>query len=450
MDSGHVWRPTHPLLSRCRAARLEDASISYLEQASGVQLAARQETCSPPSGTEVRGQASWPPSPGSPLSGRAALSRSSGKCWGGISLRRLSACTIRETLELLRDPTRIGFAVFGTTFLILIFGFGISTDVNSLTFAVLDHDQSHESRAYLEELRGSSYFVEKPQLANYAALETELADGTIDAAIEIPPGFGRNIARGRPAWIDGARPFIAQTIRGYVQVMLALYLADPIIKTTQPARTQPGDIEIRLKYNQNFESIYAMLTAQLALELAMSPAILMALAIVRETKLGWITDLYVIPVNCIEFLIGKQVPYFALGMFNFALMMAMALSAFQVPLKGSFATLLLASLIYVVTTTAYGMVISAFVRTQIAALFGTVILTAFPASMFSGMTVPVSSLTGVAKIMGALFPMSYYLPVSVGTFTKGLGFAELAPDLAALSLFIPALTTISLVLLRKQ
>jgi len=95
----------------------------------------------------------------------------------------------------------------------LVFGFGISTDVNKLSFAVLDHDQSHESRAYLEELRGSSYFVERPALDNYVALEKRLTNGDIDAAIEIPPGFGRDIVRGRPvwvaAWIDGARPSVA-------------------------------------------------------------------------------------------------------------------------------------------------------------------------------------------------------------------------------------------------
>ena len=182
-----------------------------------------------------------------------------------FSLRRLFACTIRETLELLRDPIRLGFAVFGTTFLMLVFGFGISTDVNSLTFAVLDHDHSHESRAYLEELRGSSYFVEKPPLADYADLEKRLADGEIDAGIEIPPGFGRDIARGRPAWvaawIDGARPFIAQTIRGYLQAMHQLYLSDPIVTTSQPAPPPPADIEIRFKYNQDFDSVYAMVPA---------------------------------------------------------------------------------------------------------------------------------------------------------------------------------------------
>src|SRR6516162_7326053 len=122
-----------------------------------------------------------------------------------------------------RHPTRskLGFALLAVAFLMLVFGFGISNDVNSLTFAVLDHDQSHECRAYLEELRGSAYFVEKPPLTDYSDLEKRLASGDIGAGIEIPPGFGRDIARGRSAWaaawIDGARPFIAQTIRGYLE-----------------------------------------------------------------------------------------------------------------------------------------------------------------------------------------------------------------------------------------
>ena len=108
----------------------------------------------------------------------------------------------------------------------LVFGFGISTDVNNLTFAVLDHDQSHESRAYLEELRGSRYFVEKPPLADYADLEKRLQERRASRPrIEIPPGFGRDIERGRPAWVgawvDGAMPFRAQTIRGYLQAMHA-------------------------------------------------------------------------------------------------------------------------------------------------------------------------------------------------------------------------------------
>jgi ribosome-dependent ATPase len=186
------------------------------------------------------------------------------------------------------------------------------------------------------------------------------------------------------------------------------------------------------------------------LELALFPAILMALAVVREKELGSITNLYVTPVTRLEFLLGKQVPYVGLAMVNFALMFMMALFVFQVPLKGSFPTLLVGTLIYVIATTAYGMLISAFARTQIAALFGTAILTVLPATMFAGMTVPVSSLTGMAQIMGRLFPMTYFLPVSVGTFTKGLGLVDLGPNIVALTLFVPALLTLSLLLLRKQ
>jgi ribosome-dependent ATPase len=356
-------------------------------------------------------------------------------------------------LELIRDPIRLGFALLGTTFLMLVFGFGISTDVNSLTVAALDYDRSHESRVYLEELRGSAYFVEKSPLADYIDLEKRLANGDIDAAIEIPPGFGRDIARGRPAWVaawvDGANPFIAQTIRGYLQAMHQLYLADPL-RRTQPAPLLPTDVAVRFKYNQNFESVYAMVPAQLALELALWPAILMALAVVREKELGSITNLYVTPVTRLEFLLGKQIPYIALGMANFAIMFTISLVVFDVPLKGSFSALLLASVVYVTATTAYGMLISAFARTQIAALFGTAILTVLPATMFAGMMVPVSSLSGMARIMGRLFPMSYFLPVSVGTFTKGLGFPDLAVNIGTLALFIPALLTLSLLLLRKQ
>jgi ribosome-dependent ATPase len=435
MDAGHVLAVDAParLIASRGVATLEDAFISYLAAAAATGATAigpALRPAEPPPRRQRRNAGAW------------------------FSLRRLTACTIRESLELIRDPIRLSFAVFGTTFLMLIFGFGISTDVNSLTFAVLDHDRTHESRAYLEELRGSAYFIEQSPLTNYTDLNNRLADGTIDCAIEIPPGFGRDIARGRPAWVgawvDGARPFIAQTIRGYLQAMNQLYLTDPVVATNTPQPAPLTDIEVRLKYNQDFDSIYAMVPAIFGLMLALFPAILMALAIVREKELGSITNLYVTPVGRLEFLIGKQLPYIALAMVNFALMFLMALFIFQVPLKGSFLVLLLGTLIYVCSTTAYGMLISAFARTQIAALFGTAIMTFLPASMFAGMTVPVSSLTGMAHTMGRLFPMTYYLPISVGTFTKGLGFADLTNSLISLSLFPPALLLLSMLLLRKQ
>jgi ribosome-dependent ATPase len=435
MDSGRVLATDTPagLVASRGAKTLEDAFIGYLEET--IQARAPRTAAAP---------VKRPPAVG--------ISRSADR--SAFSLRRLMAYTIRESLELVRDPIRLGFGLFGTALLMIVFGFGVSTDVDNLSFAVLDRDQSSASLAYLGELRGSTYFTEKPPITSYADRDARLQSGAVSAAIEIPPGFGRDIKRGRPAFvmatIDGAMPFRAQTIRGYLQGIQTIYLADPTITTTEPAARAPANVAIRYKYNQDFDSIYAMVPANISLMLALFPAILMALAIVREKELGSITNLYVTPVSRLEFLIGKQLPYIAIAMVNFGLLLLMALFLFHVPLKGSFPVLLLGALIYVSATTAYGMLISAFTKTQIAALFGTAILTVLPATQFSGMMSPVSSLTGVAKYIGLGFPMSYFVPISVGTFTKGLGFHDLAVDLLELVVFVPVLIGLSALLLHKQ
>ncbi len=434
MHEGRVLATDTPAgLIKARGAKnLEDAFISFLEQETPAAVAAS---------TLI--QANEAPAAPRPASLPSFF-----------SFQRLFAYTIREGLELLRDPIRLMFALFGTTLLMIVFGVGISTDVNNLTFAVLDRDQTPESRAYLEELRGSPYFTERPPLANYAELDRRLKSGDIDVSIEIPPNFGLDLKRGRPAWvsawIDGAMPFRAETIRGYLEGMHQLYLADPMVKTMQPAAASPADIEVRFKYNQDFDSIYAMVPSTIAMMLALFPGILMALAVVREKELGSITNLYVTPVTRLEFLLGKQLPYVAVAMINFFIMFAMAIFVFNVPLKGSFLVLLIGTIIFVFTTTGYGMFISTFCTTQIAALFGTAILTLLPASEFSGMRTPVSSLSGTAQIIGYGFPMSYYRPISVGTFTKGLGFQDLGSSLLTLTVFVPILTLLSLLLLRKQ
>jgi ribosome-dependent ATPase len=337
----------------------------------------------------------------------------------------------------------------------LIFGFGITTDVDSLSFAALDRDQTPESRIFLGELKGSRYFVEKPPIVDYADLDRRLRSGDIKVSVEIPPGFGRDLKRGRPtsvgAWIDGAMPFRAETIRGYLMGVHQQYLTDPAVRPILSKGAQSAaDVEIRFRYNQDFRSVYAMVPGTMALLLVFIPAILMAVAVVREKELGSIINLYVTPATRIEFLLGKQLPYIGISLVNFLTLFMMALFVFEVPLKGSFQTLAVGALLYAMTTTGYGMLISSFARTQIAALFGTAILTVIPATQFSGMLTPVSSLVGAGAIIGQLFPMTYFLKISVGTFTKGLGFQDLTTSLSALAVTVPVLTFASLALLRSQ
>jgi len=437
MDAGRVLASGRPeaLVKSRNVENLEAAFIAYLEEANGRQTAA----------VDIA-RAVLPQTAAQPCGFAASL---------GSSLRRLSACTIKETLELLRDPIRMGFALLGTTFLMLIFGTGISFDVDNLSFAVLDRDNSHESRAYLEELRGSRYFTEKAPIADEADLQRRLQSGDISAAIEIPPGYGRDLRRGRPtfigAWIDGAMPFRAQTIEDYLQAVQQQYLGDLATENGQdPNAANLATIQTRFRYNQNFESVFAIVPGDIALLLALIPAVLMALAVVREKELGSITNLYVTPLTRLEFLIGKQIPYVGIGLVNFLLLCLMAYLVFGVPIKGSFIALLAGVTIYLFTTTAYGMLISSFCQTQIAALFGTAILTVLPATQFAGMLTPVSSLTGLPAVLGRAFPMSYFLPISVGVFTKGLGFAQLGSYFIGVAIFIPVLIGLSFMLLHKQ
>ncbi len=437
MDAGRVLASGRPaaLVRSRNVENLEAAFIAYLEEVRGRQTAA----------VDIA-HAVLPQAAAQPSGFAASL---------GSALRRLSACTIKETLELLRDPIRMGFALLGTTFLMLIFGTGISFDVDNLSFAVLDRDNSHESRAYLEELRGSRYFTEKAPIASETEMQRRLQNGGISAAIEIPPGFGRDLRRGRPtfigAWVDGAMPFRAETIRSYLQAVQQQYLGDLAIEDGQdPNAANLMTIQTRFRYNQNFESVFAIVPGDIGLLLALIPAILMALAVVREKELGSITNLYVTPLNRIEFLVGKQIPYVGIGLINFLLLCLMAYLVFGVAIKGSFLALFVGVTIYLFTTTGYGMLISSFCQTQIAALFGTAILTVLPSTQFSGMLTPVSSLTGLPAVMGRGFPMSYFLPICVGVFTKGLGFAELGFYFIGLVVFIPVLIGLSVMLLHKQ
>jgi ribosome-dependent ATPase len=432
MHGGRVLATGTPgqLVAARGASSLEDAFILYLEEAEGDARIA-----SVPVVTPAHRDA-------------GAAPRS------GFSFLRLYAYALREALELWRDKIRLGFALLGTAFLMLVFGFGINTDVDHLAFAAFDRDQTQESIDYLKALRGSIYFSERAPIASDDDLDRRMRSGELKLAVEIPPGFGRDVRRGRAAevggWIDGAMPFHAETTRGYLQGAHDLWLSALAVARGQPADPSPATIEMRFRYNQDFESAKAMVPGVIAILLALIPAILMALAVVREKELGSITNLYVTPVTRIEFILGKQLPYIGVAMINFLSLAAMADLVFDVPVKGSFAALAVGALIYVTTTTAYGLLISAFATTQIAALFGTAILTVLPATQFCGMLAPVSSLSGVAAVMGRAFPMTYFLPISIGAFTKGLGFAELSLNMAQLALIAPVLIGLSLLLLRKQ
>ena len=374
-----------------------------------------------------------------------------------FSWLRLFSYARREAMELRRDPIRLTLALVGTALLMFIIGYGINMDVEDLTYAVLDRDQTTTSQAYALNIAGSRYFIEKDPIQGPDDLERRLRSGEISLALEIPPNFGRDLKRGADpqigVWIDGAMPTRANTVLGYVQGLHASYLADLADlarQTGSAAASAAASTEVRYRYNPDVESLKAMVPAVIPLLLIMIPAMLTALGVVREKELGSITNLYVTPVTRLEFLLGKQLPYIGMGMINFVLMLAMAVVLFQVPLKGSFLALLVGAFLYVVTSTGLGLLLSTFMKSQIAAVFGTAIATMIPAIQFSGLIHPVSSLEGAAAFVGQLYPTSHFLVISRGAFSKALGFADLWVYYLPLLAMVAVLTLLSVACLKKQ
>ncbi len=438
MHAGRVLDSDTPqgLMAKRGLATLEETFIAYLEDAVAEGAAAAPASAPP---TRVA-----PPPAGN----------GNGAAQNRFSLRRLLSYSRREAMELRRDPIRATLAMLGTVILMFIMGYGVSFDVENLTYAVLDRDQTTTSQGYLLNIAGSRYFIEKAPLASYDELDRRLRSGDISLAIEIPPNFGRDLKRGAVPqvafWIDGAMPMRADTIKGYAQGIHLTYLQQLAREAGVEAQLSPADVAIRYRYNPDVQSLPAMVPAMIPLLLMMIPAMLTALGVVREKELGSITNFYVTPTTRLEFLLGKQLPYIALGMFNFATLALLAVFVFGIPIKGSILTLCLGALLYVACATGLGLLMSSILNSQIAAIFGTTIVTLLPAIQFSGLIHPVSAMEGVGAFVGKLYPTSHFLIISRGVFSKALGLVELYPYFIPMLLAIPLLTALSVAGLRKQ
>ena len=370
-----------------------------------------------------------------------------------FSLQRLLSYTWREALELQRDPVRATLALVGSLILMFVIGFGISMDVEDLRYAVLDRDQTTFSQNYTLNLSGSRYFIEQPPITDYADLDQRMRSGKITLAIEIPSGFGRDILRGKQveigAWIDGAMPTRAETVQGYVQGIHQQWLMDQIaqsgVKLPSTAR-----VETRFRYNPDVKSLPAMVPAVIPLLLLMLPAMLTALAVVREKELGSIVNLYVTPVTRFEFLLGKQLPYIGLAMLNFLCLSFLAVTVFGVPIKGSFFTLSLAVFMFCVISTGMGLLASTITNSQIAAMFFAMVGTLVPSMQFAGLLNPVSSMEGVARFVGEIYPATHMFLISRGVFNKALALQDVTGSLWAMMWSIPVIIGLAIFLLKKQ
>ena len=436
MHAGKVLAvgPPAELVRQRGSATLEDAFISYLEEASGIKLSDK-----PPAAAQE-----------GTIQSVAKPHESTRR----FDLGRLWAYTRREAMELIRDHIRLFFAILVGPIVMIVIAYGVSLDVENVPFAAFDQDRTKESRDVIDAFSSNPrWFVEiPPPISSGDELDYRFRSNNVSVAVEIPPKYGRDLMAGRTpeigVWIDGAMPFRAETLRRYVQTLVAANRFWPEPSAT--AVENPVNFETRLRYNQSFESIVAEVPNTIMLLLMLIPAVMATVGVVKEKETGSIANFYSTPITKFEFLFGKQLPYIGAAMISYVIMILLSVFLFQVPVKGSFLVLTLGTLLYVGAATGFGQLISTFTKTQVAAVFATTVLAMIPAANFSGVLVPVSSLGGVARVAGLSFPPAWYQVLSIGAFTKGLGFEDLRHNLAVLAAFFVAYLLAAVLILQKQ
>ncbi len=381
-----------------------------------------------------------------------------------MNLRRIAAVASKEWRETVRDRMFFLLAFLLPILWMLVFGYGLVLDVENIPYAALDRDQSALSRDYLYRFQQSRYFDFKGALTDEREADPLLASGRIRAAIIIPEKFQERLNAGQTVGvqtlIDGIFPLRTDITKGYVIAINSAFNEERLVdyisrrigisRTQAEYRAQPIKLEVRYLYNEEVRSSWSIVPALVMFTLMLSCPLLTALGIVREKETGSIYNIYSSTVTKIEFLFGKLLPYVLISSMNAVVLWIMATLWFGVPFKGNLLFFLVASLVFVLSSTGVGLLVSLLVRTQIAALLITIIIAMVPTILFSGLIVPVSSLSPGSQFQAHLFPGMYYTNIVRGTFLKGIGLEVLWTDVLALALYAVILRLVGYRLFTKR
>ena len=371
---------------------------------------------------------------------------------------------LKEWKETIRDRLFLLLAFLLPALWLVVFGYGLNLDVEDIPFAVLDRDHSEFSREYLQRFIQSRYFSFRGYADDERMLDRLLTDTQIRAAIIVPERFQEQLSAGEPVAVqtllDGTFPLHTDIAKGYVIAINQAFTEDRLIDSLRRSRgltqeqagvlVRPLSVEVRYLYNEEVRSTWSMVPALVMFTLMLASPLLTALGVVREKETGSIYNIYSSTVSRAEFLTGKLLPYIVISLVNVCVLWLMAVGLFQVPFKGHFLLFLFASVLFVCCTTGIGLLISLLVQTQMAALIITMVVAMIPTILFSGLLVPVASLTRGAKVQAHLFPAMYYTNIVRGSFLKGVGADVLWIDLLALGMFAAVISGVTYRLFTKR
>ena len=378
--------------------------------------------------------------------------------------RRIAAVASKEWREVTRDRMFLLLAFVMPAIWMVVFGYGLVLDVEHISFVVVDRDHSALSRDYLYRFYESRYFDFQEEIAGEGDADVWLQSGGARAVIIVPEKFQERLFSGQPAQvqtlIDGTFPLRADVTKSYViainnafnQELLVDFLARTrgLSRAEAERRSRPLGIEVRYVYNEEVRSTWSTVPALIMFALMVGSPLLTALGVVREKETGSIYNIYSSTVTRLEFLVGKLVPYVMISAVNVAVLWLIAVILFAVPFKGNLWLFMASSILFVLASTGIGLVVSLLVNTQQAALIITVVVSTVPTILFSGLIVPVSSLSQASQFQAHLFPGMYYTNITRGTFLQNVGPAVLWTDILALAIYAAALGTIGYHLFTKR
>lgn len=381
-----------------------------------------------------------------------------------MNIRRIVAVAYKEIREVARDKLFAVLAFVLPTFLMLLLGVCLSMDVENIPIAIVDNDNTPQSRDFASRFSSSRYFDLVAIAYDDRELDPLLRNNVIRAVIIIPEHFGKNARKGRPApvqtLLDGTYTSRAQITKGYVSSIIASLNANLLSQYVSRLKgipldraqiaVQPIKVDTRYLYNPSIKSVLGLAPRLLVLILYMIPPLLTALGVVREKETGSIFNVYASTLTRGEYLIGKLIPYVGIAFLNGIVLLIIALLVFGAPFRGSMLFFLASTFAYVVSTCCLGLMISTLMTTQAAAMIFTAIVTQITAVNFSGVMVPVASLSSGGQKIAHLFPCMFYTRIIEGTFLKGTGTAQLWPNVLILMLFSVVMFSISYLRFHKR
>jgi len=360
-----------------------------------------------------------------------------------MSLTRLLAIARKEVLQILRDARSLIIVVLMPAVLVLLFGYGVNLDLKGLPVYVLDQDGSQQSQDLLKHFQASEYFHVERVVNNYPELTRAIDDGHAKMGIVIPWDFSQRLSDGRhveiQALVDGSDDNTANVLIGYSEAVVQGYSSQMQINWLrgQGISIQPAamSVETRTWYNEDLESSAFIIPGVLALVMSVIGAFLTSLTIAREWERGTMEQLISTPVTAMEIMLGKLAPYFVLGMFDTIISALIAIYWFDVPFRGSWVTLMVASAMFMVVVLSLGFFISVLAKSQFAASQIALLITFLPAFLLSGFLFSIEQMPIVLQWITRILPARYYVSVLKKIFLKGTPAAMLYADLIPLVVF---------------